>query len=259
MERRDLPGPVFVYDEITSTLDAARELLRQRRLPEWASVLARSQTGGRGQLRRPWSSPPGNIYAALRLPATQPFIDTAAAPAAGILVAEGLRAVGLDIQLKWPNDLVALHRGVPCKLGGILLEEYAGAILAGIGINLQSSPSPDGLRRGRALDAVHVGAIAPALANHALLGTPEGLWNRLVRNIYFWYGQELPLSIKWLQAAEARLLWRGESVLLTDDDREVHGKLLGLGPSGGIRLQYDGRTEEFLSGSLSGAGGTECP
>ncbi len=251
-----LPGPIFFYDVISSSLDVARSLVRERRLPIWGSLLARSQTGGRGQMRRPWNSPPGNVYATLRLPTSPPLNGTAAAPAIGALLAEGLGDLGLEVQLKWPNDLVVRHRGRPCKLGGILLEEYDGSLLAGIGINLTSSPAPEDLRRGRAFDATHIAAVAPAPAATSPFSSPEELWNRLVRNIYFCYAQVLPLSIRWRQAAEAHLLWRGSPVTLTDNGMTVQGVLLGLGPSGGACLQYDGRTEEFLSGSLNGAAGT---
>ncbi len=256
MRDDELPGPIFFYGAISSTLDAARFLVRERRLPVWGSLLAHSQTGGRGQMRRPWSSPPGNIYAALRLPLSPPLNGTAAAPAVGALLVEGFGALGLEVQLKWPNDLVTLYKGRPCKLGGILLEEYDGALLAGIGINLISSPAPEDLRQKRAIDATHIAASAPGLTAAPPFTSPEELWNRLVRKIYFCYAQALPLSIRWRQTAETHLLWRGTPVTLADDGMTVHGVLLGLGPSGGACLRYDGRTEEFLSGSLSGAAGT---
>lgn len=101
-------------------------------LEPWDSVLAVSQTAGRGQLRRQWVSPPGNVYAALRLPLTPPFDGTAAAPVMGMLLAQGLRQGGWPIWLKWPNDLVLCGAdGIPRKLAGILLEERGGVLLAG--------------------------------------------------------------------------------------------------------------------------------
>ena len=69
------------------------------RLKIWDSVQAVSQTSGRGQLRRSWVSPPGNIYAALRLPVQPPFDGTAAAPAMGLLLACALRAEGWPVLL----------------------------------------------------------------------------------------------------------------------------------------------------------------
>ena len=64
---------------------------------------------------------------------------------AGLALDEALRlcAPGADVQLKWPNDVVAGNG----KLAGILLEAESGpdglAVVIGIGVNLASAP--DGL------------------------------------------------------------------------------------------------------------------
>ena len=68
-----LPGPVYITGAATSSLDAARLLVEADLFPEWASVLVLSQSAGRGQMRRAWSSPAGNLYTALRLPMAPPF------------------------------------------------------------------------------------------------------------------------------------------------------------------------------------------
>ena len=133
-------GPeIFPFAEVPSCLDAAFELARAGRLRIWDSALAASQTAGRGQLRRQWHSPPGNIYAALRLPVTPPFDGSSAAPAVGLLAAEALGALGWHVRIKWPNDLVLHMAGVPRKVAGILLEERGGVLLAGIGVNVRPS------------------------------------------------------------------------------------------------------------------------
>ncbi len=75
--------PVIVCGPCTSSLDAAHALAAADALPEWGAVLAVSQRAGRGQLRRPWESPPGNIYAAMRLPANGVFATETAAIALG--------------------------------------------------------------------------------------------------------------------------------------------------------------------------------
>ena len=82
---------VWRFGEVSSSLDVAFLLSGRGWLDVWDSVQAVSQTSGRGQLRRHWVSPPGNIYAALRLPSLPPFDGTAAAPAMGLLLACALR------------------------------------------------------------------------------------------------------------------------------------------------------------------------
>lgn len=255
-----IPAPRSVGD-VTSALDVAQEYASAHDLPEWGSVLARSQSAGRGQVRREWHSPPGNMYAALRLPHAAPFLGTEAAPALGGMVVSALRGIfadtGLDIRLKWPNDVVLLRGGAPHKIGGILLEERGGILLAGIGINLVSAPPPDAMRAGHAMPAACLASAlpaAPAMAA-AIWGDAGALWARLVSGLFFCYGYGLQKG-GWQGLAEAHLLWRGCAVVL-EDDTPRHGVLLGLGPSGGARVRTDGHVLEFLSGVLRGADGTQ--
>lgn len=250
--RAELPAPVRVIGTIGSVLDAAREpaLLP----PPWGSVLARAQTAGRGQARRQWHSPPGNIYAALRLPEEPPFTGVEAPVALGGLLAVALRGLGLNAGLKWPNDLTLPLGGTPHKVGGILLEERGGCLLAGIGINVAWAPRARTLRRERAMPAAR---LADALPEEIMAGmglaAPEALWRRLVSGAYFWYVEKFSVSDAWRRLAEEHLLWKGRTVTLSENGRSVRGVLRGLGPAGGVLLAVDGHVEEFLSGSLNGA------
>lgn len=241
------PPFVWRFGEVSSSLDVAFLLSGRGWLDVWDSVQAVSQTSGRGQLRRHWVSPPGNIYAALRLPSLPPFDGTAAAPATGLLLACALRAEGWPVLLKWPNDLVLSLPEGPRKLAGILLEERGGVLLAGIGVNVSFAPPDNALRADAALRAA-------SLDRHPVPGRPaplaEELWQRLVKHVHSAYNNGHSLSEQWKTRAEQLLLWRGRDVVLIDGGRSVRGRLEGLTPAGGLRLLRNGRCEEWLSGSL---------
>lgn len=241
------PPFVWRFGEVSSSLDVAFLLSGRGWLDVWDSVQAVSQTSGRGQLRRRWVSPPGNIYAALRLPSLPPFDGTAAAPATGLLLACALRAEGWPVLLKWPNDLVLSLPEGPRKLAGILLEERGGVLLAGIGVNVSFAPPDNALRADAALRAA-------SLDRHPVPGRPaplaEELWQRLVKHVHSAYNNGHSLSEQWKTRAEQLLLWRGRDVELIDGGRSVRGRLEGLTPAGGLRLLRNGRCEEWLSGSL---------
>ena len=238
---------VWRFGEVSSSLDVAFLLSGRGWMDVWDSVQAVSQTSGRGQLRRHWVSPPGNIYAALRLPSLPPFDGTAAAPATGLLLACALRAEGWPVLLKWPNDLVLSLPEGPRKLAGILLEERGGVLLAGIGVNVSFAPPDNALRADAALRAA-------SLDRHPVPGRPaplaEELWQRLVKHVHSAYNNGHSLSEQWKTRAEQLLLWRGRDVELIDGGRSVRGRLEGLTPAGGLRLLRNGRCEEWLSGSL---------
>ncbi|WP_165065642.1 biotin--[acetyl-CoA-carboxylase] ligase [Desulfovibrio sp. ZJ200] len=243
--------PPFVWrlGEVVSSLDAAFLLALRGRLIVWDSLLAASQTAGRGQLRRRWASPPGNIYAALRLPPAPPFDGTAASPLMGLLLALALREEGWPVELKWPNDLVLrVMGGMPRKVAGILLEERGGILLAGIGVNVNNAPPATALRKESALEAASLAqtASAPGLT----LPPAELLWERLVKHMHSSYTNGLSQPGQWKTHAEQLLLWRGREVELHDERQSAHGRLVGLSTTGGLCLRVNGKLEEFLSGSL---------
>lgn len=241
------PKPeVFAFAELGSALDTGFELARSGRLRVWDSVLAESQTAGRGQLRRRWHSPPGNIYAALRLPVSAPFDGGAAAAAVGVLAAEALGALGWRAAIKWPNDLILDTAEGPRKVSGILLEERGGVLLAGIGVNVASAPSRDALRPGAALEAT---CLAENAAGGRDVPAPE-LWARLVSHMVSAYTDARIFARTWRERAEALLLWRGRAVAVVDGELVVKGRVAGLWPSGGLRLLTDDGALECTGGSL---------
>jgi BirA family biotin operon repressor/biotin-[acetyl-CoA-carboxylase] ligase len=118
-------------------------------LPGPLAVIARRQRFGRGQQGRHWHSPTGGVWLSAALPWPEDP-DGAAAP--GLAVAVGLvlelEALGLEVRLKWPNDLLLAAAGRPAKLAGLLprLRLRGGRIRwARIGLGLNGcNPVPPG-------------------------------------------------------------------------------------------------------------------
>lgn len=113
------------------------DLLARARAGEPAGLvlLADHQTAGRGRLDRRWEAPPGaNVLASVLLRPTRPvdrwFHSTLAL---GLAVVGACRSVGLDVSLKWPNDVLVRD----AKLAGILAEaDGRGALVIGLGCNV---------------------------------------------------------------------------------------------------------------------------
>jgi len=126
------------YATVSSTSDVAATLA-ERDAEEGLVVLADAQTAGRGRHRRTWISPPGaGLYTSvvLRPPSRVVPLLTLAA---GVAVAEGIAAAtGLQVELKWPNDLHVSGR----KLGGILAEGTPAHVVLGVGLNVRSVQLP---------------------------------------------------------------------------------------------------------------------
>lgn len=131
--------PLRYYPSIGSTNEEAMRWANEG-APEGAVVGADHQTAGRGRWGRTWSSAPGNLLqtsAVLRpnLPVLDAGVITTSI---GVACARAVEEVsGLEIGLKWPNDVNIAGR----KVAGILVESRVddrGIIttaIAGVGIN----------------------------------------------------------------------------------------------------------------------------
>jgi len=100
-----------------------------------------NQTAGRGRLGRRWTAADGKSLAMSML--LLPECDVAVLPAVsavfGLAATEVLREItGLDLKIKWPNDIVCAVDDNRAKICGILCDLCLDpvAIIAGIGINL---------------------------------------------------------------------------------------------------------------------------
>jgi BirA family biotin operon repressor/biotin-[acetyl-CoA-carboxylase] ligase len=133
-------GPIHWYATVPSTNDVAASLA-SRGAPEGCVVAAHAQSAGRGRQRRRWASPPAaGLYLSVVLRPPRQAVP-ALTIAAGVAVADGIEAAtGLNVALKWPNDVYAGER----KLAGVLAEaadaiEY---VVLGIGINVMPAAHP---------------------------------------------------------------------------------------------------------------------
>lgn len=224
-----VPDPVCCVGHCESSLDVAWAFADAVGLPPFASVLAVSQDKGRGQMRRGWFSPPGNLYAALSWPADTGDLAAMAPVLVGVCLTEALDRRGFSACVKWPNDVLLGDR----KVGGILLEERGGSVLAGIGLNLSSAPGETELRRDHAV---------PAAALSAFGEVPGAvtLWTELVKSVQTCYRLCVALSGSRELAlfAGRHLAWIGREVLVRENASDGYrARIVGLAEDGGLRLR----------------------
>ena len=237
---------IWETGEVGSALDVAWEMIATGKMACWDSVLAKSQTHGRGQLRRYWQSPPGNIYAALRLPREYPFDCPGASVAVSGLFCRAFLENGIHVMIKWPNDIVYVVNGQPKKLAGILLEERGNTLLAGIGINVCWAPPDHAMRENAAMPATTVSEIFPeypASSNLTLF------WSRIVNCMYSEYVSKL-FKEQWPGVVSHTLLWLGQEVELSDGRESVTGTFRGISMDGAVCISCNGHAVVRHSGSL---------
>jgi len=147
---------IIFHESLDSTNTLAMELA-EKGLPHGTVVIADRQLKGKGRLGRTWFSPPqGNIYMSVIVrPEIEPKDATLLTIMSAISCARAIRnSTGLEVKIKWPNDLMVSER----KLGGILTEMKSGQdrivfAVIGIGINVTPPLCPPLARGGWGGDA----------------------------------------------------------------------------------------------------------
>lgn len=143
-------GPVWDVRRTAETTSTNADLLELARsgAPEGVVLVADHQTAGRGRLDRTWEAPPGGSLLVSILVRPSPPRSVGldqlhlVSNAVGISAAVAARRIsGVEVGLKWPNDLVVDTAAGMRKVSGILAETIlvdgrADALVVGIGINV---------------------------------------------------------------------------------------------------------------------------
>ncbi|MEZ5932400.1 MAG: biotin--[acetyl-CoA-carboxylase] ligase [Alphaproteobacteria bacterium] len=233
------------WETLGSTNDEAARLAAEG-APSGTIVVADRQTAGRGRLGRVWESPAGNLHASIIL---RPDCALQAASQLSLLAAVALAETlaehgpdGLDLKLKWPNDV--LIGGA--KVAGILLESAADKagrlehVIVGVGLNLVWAPRS---------------AAYPVTSLQAEGFTP--------RTAHAWIAAYVGALGNWLDRwqrdgfAEARQVWRARSyglggpIRLRLNREEVKGRFIDLTEGGALLIEREnGQRSELTVGDI---------
>jgi BirA family biotin operon repressor/biotin-[acetyl-CoA-carboxylase] ligase len=230
-----------VRAETGSTNDDARDAAA-RGAARGHVVVADTQSRGRGARGRTWSSPPGlDLYVSIveRLEVAPERLAPLTL-AVGLGVADAVAAIAprLQPEVKWPNDVWIGRR----KCAGILVETSSAgarieAIVIGIGFGVNRLDFEGELAESATSIAREHGAIVDrARALASLLEHVERWVDR--------FAAEGPAPV--IAALERRLALRGERVTVDD----VEGTVIGIAPSGAIRIATERGERTVISGTL---------
>ena len=216
--------------------------------PEGAVVLAEEQSAGRGRAGRSWHSERATgIYATLLL---RPKISPVHAPLLTMMAGLSAHAAifartGLEVDLKWPNDLILNRR----KLGGFLTEMYSDTTLVrflvvGIGINVNQEKFPG------ELSAIATSLLAETGTNQSRLE----LLARLLREFENDYNRFLregapSVTMRFTKASSYAV---GKRVRVTNGADNFTGITAGVGPEGLLQVEgEDGKVVTVIAGDVT--------
>lgn len=230
-------GRIVNYQpEVDSTNRWARELAVQG-AAEGTLVIAESQTKGRGRLGRSWVSAPGlGLWFSLIL---RPKVNLTALAGitlfTAVAMARTIKTVaGVQVQLKWPNDLVYQGR----KLTGILAEmngepDLVNYLVVGVGVNVNQGIGdfpPELYEKAVSLQLIKGAEVSRKQLLQEFLAVYEDGYHRL-------NGMGLSEAVEYARQNTATL---GKRVKISQGfGRELTGTALDLEADGSLRLREE--------------------
>lgn len=227
----DLPlGGLRYFAQAGSTNDVALAWAASG-APDLSLVCAEEQTAGRGRGRRQWFTPPGAAlaFSLILRPKAEEESSLQMFTALGALaVCETLGVLGMEAQIKWPNDVLLNRR----KVCGVLAEavwlgEEVETVVLGVGLNVAPASVPSE-------DVLHFPATCLEAEAGKSFDRPR-LLHEILTAILYWRG--LLRNGLFLATWEDRLAFRGQPVEVWDAaGLGLTGRLDGLEPDGSLRL-----------------------
>lgn len=139
----------YFFETLSSTNDKAKELALDEE--EGTVIIAEEQTKGRGRFGRSWFSSKGKdiLLSIIVKPNLDPTGMQKIVLIAAAAVNMALKDIGIDSQIKWPNDIIIDGK----KVGGILMEATIsgdkvtyGVLGIGINVNQEINDIPNELK-----------------------------------------------------------------------------------------------------------------
>ena len=240
-------APVYHEETVESTMDVSR-VLASNGEPHGTVIAADFQEKGRGRIReRQWQmernlSLPFTVL--LRFPRIEdipPALTLRTGLAVCLAVEDFAPYLAGKLEIKWPNDILTGNK----KMAGILCEADGGIVHIGIGINFAQKIFPEPLNTKATSISLAAGIDYESDKRFVLLE----------KILLSFYG-ELERS-DWKSRLEQRLYKKNEDVIFIEgeagSEKQVRGRLAGIGESGDLLIIPDGETEQrsFISGELS--------
>ena len=232
--------------ECSSSNDEIMALARQSAdLAHKALCVAHFQTKGRGRQGRSWVNRQGEcLMFSLGWVFDKPQYELGSlALLVALACRRALADIGLDVNIKWPNDLVVAND----KLAGILIEtarvENKTVAVIGIGINFVLPKEVENATSVQALfqTASKQGVSVKTLLN-AVLAQLDALLNEYAQNGF----------ASCVGEYDAANRDTGRPVLLLQEGRIVHeGVVKGVDAQGALRLLTDNGEKTIISGEIS--------
>lgn len=238
---------IYYYDSIDSTNKAAKDIAYNEE--EGVVIVSEEQLEGRGRLGRAWESPKkkGIYFSIILKPQVAPTKVAKLTLIGAAAVNLALDEMGIDSQIKWPNDIVINGK----KVCGILTEmsselNMINYVVIGIGINvnLEESDIPEDIRHKATSLRIES---KNGVDRKKLLATALNKFEELY--ILFKDDGEITQAIEICRKNSAVI---GKEILVVSGTTKRLGKAIDINEAGELIVEFDdGKIESVFSGEIS--------
>lgn len=249
--RPDWPPVAQVADTASTNADAVQAAMTGA--PAWSLFVADHQTAGRGRLGRSWQAPAGSSLLAsvvLRPPVTVAHDRLGWVPLlVGLALTRALRQLGAPVDLKWPNDVVAVTGdGEIRKVAGVLSESHldgSPVIVAGFGVNTTMTADQLPVDTATSLALLGSGDVDRGQLLVAIMGELVPVWDSWARA----GGDAVRVGIRDEYERMSVVTGREIQVSLPDGG-QWRGKGLGVDEFGHLRVEVQGAERIVAAGDV---------
>lgn len=246
-----------VLETTTSTNDQVMAALRSAQA-SYVVCVANQQTRGRGRNGNVWQSPPGsNIYLSVGGNFETTLLNNISglSLACGVVVARLLNSVGLNVGLKWPNDILLDDK----KLAGILVETRIKAkqvsVVVGLGLNINMPPSA-----AQNIDQPWIDLSSALEKNIEHKNSAGAESSNIERN--YWLSLLINGFVDCLQQYKKSGFssfkddWKkyemltGREVIIKTSEKQLDGRVLGYGETHALRVKINNAEEVFHAADI---------
>ncbi len=232
--------------EVPSTNDIVA-MHAARGAAEGFTVVAESQSAGRGRHGRVWHSPPGSgLYVSILLRPRREAVLLLTL-AGGVALCEAVReSTGLGAIIKWPNDLLAPDGRR--KLAGILVEGSATGkqvewAVFGFGLNVRASAYPAEIRdRATSLEE----ELGRGVDGESVFQFCLAALDRRYRDLH--EGRAAAVLARWSELAPHA---SGTTVEWVRDGMAQRGVSAGIDAAGALLVRTQQGLERIVSGEVT--------
>jgi BirA family biotin operon repressor/biotin-[acetyl-CoA-carboxylase] ligase len=248
-------GQTVYYVEQIGSTNVELKALAAEGAPEGTLYITDEQVAGRGRFNRRWHAPPGSsllmslLFRPTFLAPTQTSHLTMLCSLAAIEAIEAI--TGIQIGIKWPNDLV--YEGQ--KLAGILTEiGYVGSELAWVVVGMGLNVNVDFMAAAAPTTPEDRPLAATATSLQMILGEPVSRSTLLrayllrVEDQYTMLRRGYSPQPAWAE----RLTTLGETISVSSSESTRHGLAEAVDENGALLVRWpDGQLERVIAGDVT--------